>query len=310
MGKTGLLIMYAVGPFLSVQMMAWLFTGPVFIFAALYYWLPESPYHLIAVGKPAAATTSLQRLRCSTDVAAELQTMQASVRESLANRGTFRELFFHPRNRRNICVVIGMSALIELCGSQIVLQYAQTIFATLDTNLDAKYASIIFGVVQLGGAVLACFLVDTCGRRPLLLGSIIASGLCTMAIGVYFLLARHLADVSGLGWLPVTAIMAFMVSYTCGILVLAHVLTSELFPKHLKGVAGATKALVSSSIGLALVYVYQYVVDAWGSDYMFIAFSLVTFAFIPFVVLLVPETKRKSFESILNENKKVIRVET
>lgn len=122
-----------------------------------------------------------------------------------------------------------------------------------------------------------------------------------MVIGVYYSLERYM-DVAGLGWLPVTAMMVFMVSYTIGILALLSVILSESFPKHLKSIAGAATFINSSWIGLVLVSVYQYALDEWGSEYVFIAFSLVTFAFVPFVCFLVPETKRQSLDSILEMN--------
>lgn len=300
MGKSGLLLMYAIGPFLNIRTTAWLCTIPFVLFILYYFWLPESPYQLIAMNQQAMAERNLQQLRCSLDVKEEFTEMEASVKESQANQGTFRELFFNERNRRNLIVILGISALLELCGSQIMLVYAQTIFATLKTGLETKYASIIFGVVQLAAAVLACFLVDTMGRRPLMLISIIGSGLCTAVIGVYFILERHI-DVTGVGWLPLTAIMVFMVTYSAGMLSLLYVLASELFPKHLRAVVGATKTINANWIGMVLVYAYQYGLDNWGSDYVFIAFSVVTFAFVPFVVYLVPETKQKSLDSILKE---------
>lgn len=300
--KTGSLIMYGVGPFVSVRLMAWLCLIPVILFLACFYFLPESPYHSIAIKDYDAAERSLQKLRCTLDVKEELEQMKASVAKSQANKGTFRELFFDSRNRRSIIVVLGLSALVELCGSHIVVQYAQTIFDKLNSGLDSNYASILFGVVQLGGAVIACFLVDSMGRRPLMLISIVGSGLCTLVIGVYFILERHI-DVSGLGWMPATALLAFMVTYTFGILALLTVITAELFPKHLKGVAGATKSINGAWIGLALVYLFQFIVDTLGMDYVFMAFSIMTFAFIPFILFMVPETKRQSLETILDGKK-------
>lgn len=300
MGKIGLLLMFAIGPFISVRLTAWLCTIPVALFLLYISWMPESPYHLIASQRNELAEGNLQKLRCSRDVKNELAQMKLSVQESLENQGTFRELFFHPRNRRSIIVVLGLSALLELCGSQIVTHYAETIFATLDADIDTKYSSIIFGGVQLAAAVLACFLVDTMGRRPLLLVSIVGSGLCTMVIAVYFILVVHFG-LKGLGWIPLTAIMVFMVTYSIGILPLMFVITSELFPKHLRGVAGATLVINSNVFSLLMIYGYQYGMQVWGSEYVFMAFSLMTFAFVPFVLVLVPETKRKTLENILKE---------
>lgn len=298
-----MLFMYGIGPFFSVQSMAWICTIPVCVFIAIYTWLPESPYHLLATNQRAAAKRSLQKLRCSVTVNAELERMEASVKESQDNQGTYRELFCNRQNRRSIIVVLGHSALIELCGSQIVLQYAQTIFSTINTGLDSGYASIIFGVVQLIAAIITCFLVDTMGRRPLLLISIVGSGLCTMVIGVYYILERHQMDVTGLGWLPLTAIMVFMVTYTIGIQAMLTVIMSEIFPKHLRAVAGASVSIFSSLIGLVLVFVYQYGLEVWGSDYVFMAFSLITFSFVPFVVCLVKETKCQSLDIVMDSIK-------
>lgn len=301
-GKTSSLLMYGVGPFVSVRLMAWLCTIPVCIFLIVYFWLPDSPYNLLAWKKRDESEINLQKLRCKLDVEEELERMEASVIKSQANDGIFRELFLDTRNRRNIIIVLGLSSLVELCGSHIVMKYAQTIFATLNTNLDSRFASVIFDFVQLFAAISACFLVDTIGRRPLMLCSIVGAGLCTMAIGVYFVLERHM-DVTELGWLPVTAMFAFMVSYTLGILPLLTVITAKLFPEHLKGVAAVTKSVNMAWIRLGLVYLYQYVVVELGSDYVFIAFSLVTFAFIPLIAILVPGTKRKTLKTILDKNK-------
>lgn len=297
--KIGMLLMYGVGPFLSIQSMAWLCTIPVCLFLSIYFWLPESPYHLLATDQYAAAKASLQKLRCSAAVNAELEQMEASVKESKQNEGTYRELFCNRRYRRSIIIGMGLSGLVELSGSQIVLQYAQTIFATLNTNLDSGHASIIFGVVQLVAAIVTCFLVDTMGRRPLLLISIVGSGICTMVIGVYFMFERRM-DVAGLGWIPLTAIMLFMITYTIGIQAMVMVITSEIFPKHLRAVACSAVCIFSSFVGLILLFVYQYGVEVWGRDYVFMAFSLVTFAFVPFVVCLVKETKRQSLDIVLN----------
>lgn len=168
-GKSAILFTFAVGPFISFRLMAWLGTVPIFCFVLIYYWLPESPYHLIAINNKLAAEVSLQKLRCNLDVKEELSQMEISVKKSQENQGTFRELFFNPRNRQKIIVILGLSALLELSGSQIIQVYAQTIFSTLNSGLDPKYSSIIFGVVQFAAAILAFFLVDTIGRRPLLL---------------------------------------------------------------------------------------------------------------------------------------------
>lgn len=296
MCKLGLLYIYAVGPFVSVRLMAWLGLVPVGLFLVSFVWLPESPYHLVASGRREAAEQSLRRLRRSGKVDEELDAMTVAVQRD--KQGTLRELLMNRGNRRSLITVMGLAALLELCGSQLMLHYAQTIFERLDSGISSGLASVVFGLVQLGASVLACFLVDTMGRRPLLLVSVVGTALANAVIGVYFVLERWEVDVRGVAWLPLVAIMAIMITYTIGILALLTVITSELFPKHLRGVAGSVKFIVSSLVGLLMVLLYEVVQRELGSDYLFFGFAAVTLAYVPFVWLMVPETKRRALTAI------------
>lgn len=299
--KAGLLFMYLIAPFVSFRQMAWISVIPVALFIIIHFCLPESPYHLIAINQKELAEISLQRLRCRSDVQVELAHMEAIVVQSQTNKGKFKELFFNPRNRSNLLVILGLSALNQLSGSQFVSQYSLSIFATLDSSIEPKYASIIFGFIQLAAAITTCFLVDTLGRRPLLFISVVGSGSCTLLIGIYYVLERSF-DVAADGWLPFFAIVVFMMTHTIGILSMLYVVTSELFPMNIKGVAGALKTINENWISVVLALLCQYAADNWGNDYVFVGFSVVTFVFIPFVLLKVSETKQKSLDSILNDD--------
>lgn len=128
MCKLGLLYAYAVGPFLHVRLMAWLGLVPVVLFLVTFVWLPESPYHLLAVGRRDAADRSVRKLRCTANVQVELAEMQCAVRQLEPTNCSYIELFTTRCHRRGILVAVGMTLLLELCGSQLLLHFAQTIF--------------------------------------------------------------------------------------------------------------------------------------------------------------------------------------
>lgn len=301
MGKFGLLFTYSIGPFVSVRLMAWLGLVPVLLFFVSFVWLPESPYHLLSSGRRSEAVQTVRQLRCTEHgVSEEIAAMELTMARSQP-QGTFAEMLRNRGYRRSVLTVIALSALLELCGSQLMLHYAQTIFERLDSGLEASLASVVFGLVQLGAAVLACFLVDTMGRRPLMMISVVGTGLANAVVSVYFVLERNEVDVRSISWLPMVAIMAVMVTYTIGILGLLSVITSELFPKHLRGIACSVKFVTSSLVGLLMVLVYEVVEQQLGSDYLFGGFAVMTLAYVPLVWYRVPETKRQALGVIVDD---------
>lgn len=295
--RFGLLYVYAAGPFLPVRLMAWLGLLPIVLFAVTFVWMPESPYHLLAADCREEAARSVQRLRCTDDVHDELAAMEYAIRQAAEKRGTFVELLGNRGHRRSLVVVFGIAALTELCGGQLLLIYAQTIFEHLgDGKLDTDLVSSVFGVVQLLAAVLVCCLVDTIGRRRLFMLSIVGSVLANAMVGVFFALQRS-TDLHDLVWLPLVAIMTNTVMYT-GIVSPMTVIMAEMFPKHLRGYVASAVFTFLAIIGLASVLVYEQVL-VLGYEYVFFGFAVMTAAFLPFVWYLVPETKRRSLNEIM-----------
>jgi len=96
----GILIEYMIGPFLSIRNLALIsLTGPC-LFVVAFFWLPESPYHLMRCDAKQKAINSLIQLRGKKDVYKEAESIEQSVKADLANEAGFRELLFVPGNRK------------------------------------------------------------------------------------------------------------------------------------------------------------------------------------------------------------------
>lgn len=301
MAKFGIMYAYAVGPYVSVRLMAWLAMIPATIFVATFIWLPESPYYLLGKNEKENARKSLTRLRQHTDVDDELDKMAVAVKKSQENKGTFNELFFNKGNRMSLIIIIGLAIAQQMCGSPVTMSYSQTIFELVGSTLGASESTIILGVVQLVSAAVASSIVDIVGRRPLLLLSVILSALCNTTIGLYFFLVRIEVNVSGIAWLPMLAILVANMAYTIGIATVCFAILGEIFPKNLKSVAGPTYSITQGTFSFIVAKLFQIVSDDLGSDYTFWGFALFTYLFIPFVYFLIPETKGKSLDAILEE---------
>lgn len=303
MAKLGILIAYAVGPYVSVKALASILLVTPIIFICVFMWLPESPYYLMGKKKEEEATKSLEWLRGHKDVKEELLKIDAAVIKANANKGTLKELFTKG-NRMALIIVLGLGAAQQLCGSQAVVAYSTQLFEEVGSGLDAKIAAIIMGVVQLITAGFSSYIVDSLGRRPLLLLSTTGAAICNIIVGVYFFLKdKQGIDTTGISWLPILAIMIFIVSYTIGLATVPFAILGEVFPTNIKALASGAYTVFASLIAFGVSKLYQIVNDheSLGTHVTFFSFGVFSFLFIFFVWFLVPETKGKSLDAILEE---------
>lgn len=78
-----------------------------------------------------------------------------------------------------------------------------------DTDIQCHFwQSIMSGV--------AAMIVDRAGRKPLLMFSSSVMTVSLVALGYYFNLKVNETDVSSLGWLPLTSLTLFIISFSVG----------------------------------------------------------------------------------------------
>ena len=301
MVKTGILLVYIVGRFTSYRMLAWFGFVPLIIFLAFVYFLPETPYYLLSKNREKEAFDVLVKLRGHTDIDNELEKMSIAVEKAKDNNGTFKELFLTRSSRTAMFLLLGLSTIQILCGSQAIIAYSETIFQTIGTTLLPSDIAIIFGVVQLASAVIAASIVDRVGRRPLLLISISGTASCNFIVALYFFLERLEVNTDSIQWLPVMAVMIFILCYVIGLATVLFAVIGEIFPSNLKAIAGALYTISSSVLSFGVSKLFQVVSDGLGSDVSFGFFALSGIIVFPFVWYWLPETKGKPLSSILEE---------
>ncbi|XP_058833967.1 facilitated trehalose transporter Tret1-like [Topomyia yanbarensis] len=300
MAKAGILVEYSVGPYVGFRTLAWISLVFPSAFFVLFMWMPESPYYLLAKNDQESAAKSLRWLRKRDEVHDELIMMKTAVEKSKQNKGTFRELLT-PGNRRSLIVVLGLGALQQLCGSQAVIAYSQQIFEEVQSGLKAHESSIIMAVIQLITATLSSSIVDRVGRRPLLLISTAGCAIGTFIVGLYFFLQQQGVAVQSVSWIPLVVIMLYIISYTIGLATVPFAVLGELFPANVKAVAAAMYTMFASSVGFGVAKLYQVISDELGTYVSFWIFAVCSSLFVIFVYLLVPETKGKPLDQILEE---------
>lgn len=302
--KTGLLFSYSFGPFVAFRTHAYISIVPPILFILASVWLPESPYYLLGADRLEQARQSLRKFRGAnySNIDTELDTMYEAVKRSKEYRGTFMDLFRTRGTRRALSIMMSLASVQMLCGSQAVIAYSQLIFAKMGIGLQPSEVSIILASVQLASVIVCAMLVDRVGRRPLLLFSVWGTTLCNIAVMAYFMVERWQADAAaGLSWFAITAMMAFIVCYSIGLPAVNLAILGEIFPSNLKALASLLYTMTTGILAAAITAAFQSVSVLAGSDVAFGIFAGCGVVFSVVVWFLVPETKGKAFDVILEE---------
>lgn len=196
--------------------------------------MPESPYYYLKFERSERAERSLRALR-SGDIRLELKNIEINVQEDMKNRGSWGDLLTEATNRKALWISLGIFTIQQLCGSAAVVAYAQEIFAKTGGDLESYQESIILGCVQVATCLLTVILVDRVGRKPLLLLSALGVGLMNGSLGTYFFFAdSNKESVQNITWLPLVAILIYIVSYAIGLSTVPYVILGEMFPTNVK----------------------------------------------------------------------------
>ncbi len=257
--------------------------------------LPESPRWLVLKGREREATESLTRLRDRAhDVPAEIAEI-VRVANAESDHATGLGALFDPAIRPALIVGMGLFFLQQLSGINAVIYYAPQIFnhAGFDDGTTQTLATVGVGVVNFGVTILAMWLIDRWGRRPLLVAGFIGTAASLLLIAATVLLPGLLPD-----WIIIVALLAYIASFAVSLGPLPYVMMSEIFPLRVRG-AGMSMASVSNwGFNFIIVFSFPLLLGGIGLATTFSLFALLCIAGVGFTLLRVPETNGLSLERI------------
>ncbi|XP_076286417.1 facilitated trehalose transporter Tret1-like [Lasioglossum baleicum] len=299
--KSGIFFEWAIGPFLSVRDLALTSMSLPILFVLAVIWVPESPYHLMRSGKYDEAITSLTQLRGTADVTEEAKLIEKSVKVDLASDTGLRELLNVSGNRKALIVVVTLVLIQQWSGSMAVLSYAQLIFAATGNSFESKYVTMIVGVVQIVCALLSTVVVDSLGRRTLLMASTLGTGLSTAVVGTFFYIQGIGSDVTDIVWMPAIGTIFYIFTYAIGLAGLPFTMISEVFPTNVKALGSTIGILCCNAFAFSVTFAYLIIDEQLGKHTAFWLYAAVSFVGTLFVYFYVPETRRKTLQEVQNQ---------
>lgn len=212
------------------------------------------------------------------------------------------------QNKNSIAAVLalcgGLFVLQNLSGIDGIIYYAPHIFQTLGfaPGTASLAATFGLGLVNFLSTLVALRLVDTAGRRALLIW-----GSSAMVVGMAMVIAASLlthpessvtTTANGAGWLGLTGLSLFIMAFAVSLGPLPYVMMSELFPTAIRETGIAVASSISWLFNALIAFSFLSAIEQIGLTWSMTFFMTVCALSLMISVLFVPETRRVSLEKI------------
>jgi sugar porter (SP) family MFS transporter len=269
--------------------------APALVFGTGMFFLPETPRWLIRGGQHEVAHRVLVRIRKPADVDAEIEEIKASLAQQTES-GRWGDLLGR-HVRRALIVGLGLAIFQQITGINTVIYYAPKILeaAGFNSASGAILATAGVGVVNVGMTIIAMFLVDRAGRRPLLLVGIAGMIVTLGMLGLSF----RISNQSGrLAWIAVICLMGYVASFAISLGPIFWLMIAEIYPLKIRGLAEGMAATFNWGSNLAVSLTFLTLLEKLGASSTFLLYAFASVASWFFAYYFVPETKGRTLEQI------------
>ena len=248
--------------------MFWAETLPAALFLLMSFFIPESPVFL------------------------QLKTA-ASEQQGRKDAG-LKELF-QRKYGRVLLLGLVIAVFQQWCGTNVIFNYAQEIFAGAGFDVDGMFINIVItGIANVVFTFVALYTIEKWGRRTLMLIGAGGLGLIYLILGTCY--------AAGLtGVLMVALVVAAISVYAMTLGPVTWTLLAEIFPNRIRGIAMAVCTFALWVGCCTLTFSFPSMNAALGSSGTFWIYSSICACAFVYLFRNCPETKGKSLEELENE---------
>ena len=163
----------------------------------------------------------------------------------------------------------------------------------------ALLANVVNGVVNVGMTIVAIWLLDRAGRRPLLL-----SGTAGMAVGMVITACAFLGGENLHGALAIVAVIGLLIytgSFAIGLGPVFWLLIAEIYPLRIRGAAMSVATMANWGANFVVTVSFLTLLNAISGVGVFFLFGFLTLVALGYFWRKVPETKGRSLQEIEHE---------
>jgi SP family facilitated glucose transporter-like MFS transporter 3 len=265
-------------------------------------WLLESPRWLLSkdTNSPKARyiIKKLRGLRYDHEVNTEIDHFVSAMEAQKVNgsgsgssKGGYAELFGDKNVRLLVvsCFVLQMTQ--QLCGINAVFYYSTAIFDGVISN--PLIGTTLVGAVNVVATYIALLLMDSCGRKTLLLWS--TGGMFISCIILVLSLLGYLSNIYAL-----VAVMIYVTFFEIGLGPIPWLIVAEMFDAKYVALAMSASCQINWVCNFLVGLLFPYMNDYLGA-YSFVPFAGVLFLAFLFSAIWLPETQGTTPEELQAE---------
>ncbi|MBU6383672.1 MAG: sugar porter family MFS transporter [Verrucomicrobia bacterium] len=260
-------------------------------FVGLFF-IAETPSWLISHHKRADAEEVLEKIQVHHGHHPHL--VNERKEEDGLTKKRFKALLA-PSVRMPFLIGIGVAVFQSITGINTVIYYAPRIFqlAGFTETSTALFATVLVGTINVIVTVIALWLIDRVGRRPLLIAGLIGMAGSLFILGLSFLSQGHASGLTA-----IFAMLIYVGFFAVSLGPVAWLIISEVYPL---GVRGRAMGIATFSNWLCNYFVsltFLTLIQDLGTSGTFWLYAIICLLGLWFVIRLVPETKGKTLEEI------------
>ncbi|CAA7393652.1 unnamed protein product [Spirodela intermedia] len=290
---------------------------PVFLAAGVMA-MPESPRWLVMQGRLGDAKRVLHK---TSDSPEEVELRLAEIKEAAGipasctedvvpvpkrshGEGVWRELLITPTPtiRRIVLAALGLQFFQQASGIDSVVLYSPRVFekAGIKTKTNTLGVTVAVGVTKASFILVATFLLDRVGRRPLLLTSAGGMIISLLLLGLGLKVIDHHPG-EHLIWavaLSIATVLSFVAFFSIGLGPIAWVYCSEIFPLRLRAQGNSMGAAMNRTMSGVIAMTFLSLSKAITTGGAFLLYAGIAIAGWVFFFFFLPETRWKTLEEV------------
>lgn len=287
---------------LGMEAWRWMFlvgVVPAAVYGILSFTVPESPRFLLAKGKVEEARAIFARLVPPADLEKTMKDLRQAIETDRRNanvslRGPVLGL------QRIVWIGIILSAFQQFVGINVIFYYSTTLWKAVGfQESDSLLISVITSVTNVLVTLVAIFLVDRVGRKPILLTGSVLMTVSLAAMALSFTFAQGSGDDVSLpapwGTIALIAANLFVVGFGASWGPLVWVLLGEIFPSRIRGKALGVAAGAQWIANFAITVSFP-AMSSWSLPLTYGMYALFAALSFFYVAFRIPETKGMELE--------------
>lgn len=303
---TGFLVVYFVNYFIALQGdqmwnqesgWRWMFGSealPALLLLVLLFYVPESPRWLPKQDRSDEALEILTRVNGAVYAKTEL----LEIKDALAHESGSLKQLFQPGMKIVLVIGIVLAVLQQVTGINVFLYFGTEIFKKMGSDTNAALLqTVIVGTVNLAFTIIAIWLVDRLGRKPLMIIGSAGMGLSLLGMGLMAYIQK--TDL----WV-LLFIIGYIACFALSVGPVTWVILSEIFPTRIRGraMAIATVCLWMANYLISQTFPMMeennWLLEKFHHAFPFWLYGIFCAVLVAFVWRFVPETKGKTLEEI------------